>query len=214
MLERWGRSSEVVEMPGSDPRRSDDSRSREAFESLALPHLGALYRLALRLAGERTAAEDLVQETFLKALCSFGSLRDTARTKSWLFQILSRLVTDRHRRARREVGLPDEETLDRFSLYDRIADEDPFPYSDDLHGDFLSQFRDEDVRRALLALPEVYRLPLVFVYVEEMSYRELAAVLECPIGTVMSRLHRGRKALELELWECAKRRGFIKEWRR
>jgi RNA polymerase sigma-70 factor (ECF subfamily) len=109
------------------------------------------------------------------------------------------------------VPLKDDETLDRFSLYDRIVDEDPFPYSDDLHGDFLAQFHDEDVRRALLALPEAYRLPVVLVYVEDLTYRELADVLECPIGTVMSRLHRGRKALEHELWECAKRRGIIKE---
>jgi RNA polymerase sigma-70 factor (ECF subfamily) len=188
-----------------------NSRSREVFESLALPHLDALYRLALKLTGDRSQAEDVVQDTFLKALRAFGSLRDTSRTRPWLFQILSRLISDRHRTAGREMPLPDEESLDHFSLYERIAEEDPFPYSDDLHGDFLAQFRDEDVRRALLDLPETYRLPLVLVYVEEMTYRELAEVLDCPIGTVMSRLHRGRKALEHALWECAKRRGIIKE---
>lgn len=190
---------------------AEHDRSREAFESLTLPHLPGLYRLALRLTGQPSTAEDVVQETFLKALCAFGSLRDATRTKAWLFQILSRLVTDRHRASGREIPLPDDDALDRFSLYERIAEEDPFPYSDDLHGDFMAQFRDEDVRRALLGLPEVYRLPLVLVYVEEMSYRELAEVLDCPIGTVMSRLHRGRKALERQLWECAKRRGLIKE---
>jgi RNA polymerase sigma-70 factor (ECF subfamily) len=104
------------------------------------------------------------------------------------------------------------EELDRFSLYDRIADEDPFPYSNRLHDDFLAHFQDEDVRRALLGLPEVYRVPLVLVYAEEMSYRELAEVLACPLGTVMSRLYRGRKALERELWECARKRGLVKTW--
>jgi RNA polymerase sigma-70 factor (ECF subfamily) len=200
-------------MTRSEPGTAEQDRSCETFQSLALPHLDGLYRFALRLTGDPSVAEDLVQETFLKGLRSFGSLRDASRAKPWLFRILSRLVTDRHRHrsAAREVPLKDDETLDRFSLSDRIVDEDPFPYSDDLHGDFLAQFHDEDVRRALLALPEAYRLPVVLVYVEDLTYRELADVLECPIGTVMSRLHRGRKALEHELWECAKRRGIIKE---
>jgi RNA polymerase sigma-70 factor, ECF subfamily len=184
------------------------------FEALTLPHLSALYRLALRMAGDPSAAEDLVQETYLRALRSFATLRDPARAKAWLFQILSRLVIDRHRSSRLEVPLPGDDELERFSLYERIADEDPFPYSDDVHGDFLAEFHDEDVRRALLAIPEIYRVPLVLVYVEEMSYRELAEVLGCPLGTVMSRLFRGRKALERELWDCARRRGFVKEWPR
>ena len=103
--------------------------------------------------------------------------------------------------------------LDRFSLYDRIAEEDPFPYSDRLHEDFLAQFQDDDVQRALRSVPEVYRTPLVLLYTEELSYRELSDVLGCPVGTVMSRLYRGRKILERALWECAKRRGWVKEWR-
>jgi RNA polymerase sigma factor (sigma-70 family) len=81
------------------------------------------------------------------------------------------------------------------------------------HQDFLAQFRDEEVNRALLALPEEYRLPLVLFYVEELSYRELAEVLECPMGTVMSRLFRGRKIIERELWEYAKQKGLIKRWK-
>jgi RNA polymerase sigma-70 factor (ECF subfamily) len=189
-----------------------DGNATAGFEELALPFLRPLFRLALRLTGDAAAAEDLVQETYLKALQSFPRLRDRTRVRPWLFQILSRLVTDRHRTSGREVSVGDSEDLDRFSLYDRIADEDPFPYSDHLHDDFLAQFRDEDVRHALLCLPEAYRVPLLLVYVEEMSYRELAEVLGCPIGTVMSRLHRGRKALESQLWECAKRRGWVKTW--
>ena len=103
--------------------------------------------------------------------------------------------------------------LDRFSLYHAIADEDPFPYSDHLHEDFLAHFRDEEVRRALMTLPEEYRVSLVLVYAEGLSYQELASVLGCPIGTVMSRLHRGRKILERELWECAKQRGLVRTWK-
>jgi RNA polymerase sigma-70 factor (ECF subfamily) len=183
---------------------------RRGFEERALPHLRALYGLALRLTGDASAAEDLVQDTYLKGLQAFVTLRDPDRVRPWLFQILSRLVIDRRRTSGREVPLETPEDLDRFSLYDRIADEDPLPYSDRLHEDFLAQFRDEDVRGALVRVPEAYRVPLVLCYVEGLSYRELAELLGCPVGTVMSRLHRGRKALERELWDCALRRGLVK----
>jgi RNA polymerase sigma-70 factor (ECF subfamily) len=180
------------------------------FETLALPLLPALYRIAVRLTGRAEDAEDLVQETYVKALGAFPSLRDPTRVRPWLTQILTRLVIDRQRTPERELAVGDLAELDRFSLYDLIWDEDPLPYSDHLHRDFLAQFPDDDVRQALLALPEVYRVPLVLLYVEDLSYRELAVVLGCPVGTVMSRLHRARKILERDLWECAKRRGFVK----
>jgi len=194
------------------PAQDLPHRQRAAFERLTVPHLRAVYRLAVRLAGDVATAEDLTQETYLKAMQAFSMLRDEQRVRPWLFQILSRLVVDRHRASGREVAIDESVDLDRFSLYDRIADEDPFPYSDNLHTDFLARFKDEDIRRALLSIPEVYRVPLVLVYTEELSYRELAEVLGCPVGTVMSRLHRGRKAIERALWEGAQRRGWVKEW--
>lgn len=190
-----------------------DLQERRRFEEITLPHLNGLYRLAVRLTGNSQNAEDLVQETYLKALRAFSTLRHPERVRAWLFQILSHQVMDQRRREAREAVSENEE-LDRFSLYDQIWNEDPFPYSERLHEDFLAQFHDEEVRRGLLVVPEVYRLPLLLVYVEEMSYLELAEVLGCPVGTVMSRLHRGRKILERELWECAKRRGLVKEWKR
>lgn len=190
--------------------RPAGATGRPGFEEVALPHLSALHRLALRLIGDASSAEDLVQETYLKGLQAYATLRDPGRVRPWLFQILSRLVVDRHRATGREVPLEAPEDLDRFSLYDRIADEDPLPYSDRLHEDFLAQFRDEDVRSALVRIPEAYRVPLLLVYVEELTYRELAEVLGCPVGTVMSRLHRGRKILERELWDCALRRGLVR----
>ena len=187
-----------------------DGEAARPFEALALPQLPVLYRLAVRLTGRPEDAEDLVQETYIKALRAFPSLRDPARIRPWLTQILTRLVIDRQRTPERELAVGDLAELDRFSLYDLIWDEDPLPYSDHLHRDFLAQFPDDDVRHALLALPEAYRVPLVLLYVEDLSYRELAVVLGCPVGTVMSRLHRARKILERDLWECAKRRGFVK----
>ena len=193
-------------LPGTEPGTSDVS----PFEALALPQLPALYRLAVRLTGRPQDAEDLVQETYIRAFRAFSSLRDPTRVRPWLTQILTRLVIDRRRVPERELPIGDLAELDRFSLYDLIWDEDPLPYSDHLHRDFLAQFPDDDVRRALLALPEIYRIPLVLLYVEDLSYRELADAVGCPVGTVMSRLHRARKILERDLWDCAKRRGLVK----
>jgi RNA polymerase sigma-70 factor (ECF subfamily) len=183
------------------------------FEELALPYLPSLYRVAMRLRADQQDAEGLVQDTYIKALQAFPSLREPEKVRPWLLQILSRAAIDRFRREPREVYVGDLEDLDGFSLYDKIRDEDPFPYSEQLHQDFLAQFRDEEVNRALRALPQEYRLPLVLFYVEELSYRELAEVLECPVGTIMSRLFRGRKMIERELWEYAKEKGLIKRWK-
>jgi RNA polymerase sigma-70 factor, ECF subfamily len=194
---------------GLDRDETSDER-RHRFEALALPRLGDVYRVAVRLTGRSQDAEDLVQETYIKAFAAFPALRDPDRIRPWLLRILGRLVLDRHRAPAHEVAVGDLAELDRFSLYDLVWDEDPLPYSEHLHRDFLAQFPDEDVRRALLALPEVYRVPLVLLYVEDLSYRELAEALGCPVGTIMSRLHRARKILERELWECAKRRGFVR----
>jgi RNA polymerase sigma-70 factor (ECF subfamily) len=193
----------------AEPARPLDG-SQLRFEELALPHLAHLYRLAVRLTGRAQDAEDVVQETYIKALGALPTLREPERIRAWLSQILARLVIDRRRAQPREFAVGDLAELDRFSLYDLIWDEDPLPYSDNLHRDFLAQFPDDDVRRALLELPEVYRVPLVLLYVEDLSYRELAETLRCPIGTIMSRLHRARKIMERELWECAKRRGLVR----
>jgi len=209
-----GVSDGVRRSAESETGAARDIPVRERFEELALPHLDRLFRLAVRLTGTVQGAEDLVQETYVKALRAFAALREPEAVGAWLRQILTRLVFDRHRTEPREMLVGDLEELDRFSLYDLVWDEDPLPYSDNLHGDFLAQFEDEEVRRALLALPEAYRVPLVLLYAEELSYREMAEMLEVPLGTIMSRLHRGRKILERELWEFAKRRGLVRSWDR
>jgi RNA polymerase sigma-70 factor (ECF subfamily) len=200
------------EMPAMmvQPARAGDDEVRRRFETLALPHLSRLYRLAVRLTGGGADAEDLVHETYMKGLRAFPELREPDRIAGWLSRILARLVLDRRRGPERELAVGDLAELDRFSLYDLIWDEDPLPYSDALHRDFLAQFPDDEVRAAVLALPESYRVPLVLLYVEDMSYRELAEVLQCPVGTIMSRLHRARKILERELWDCARRRGLVR----
>lgn len=195
----------------SSPSADVQAESRNRFEALALPHLGYLYRLAVKLNGGAQDAEDLVQEAYIRGQRAFTTLRDPTRIRPWLCQILSRLVLDRQRAEPREVAVGDLGEIDRFSLYELVEQEDPFPYSESLHRDFLEQFGDDEVRRALLTLPEVFRVPLVLLYVEDLSYRELAELLGCPVGTVMSRLHRARKLLERELWDYAKQRGIVRD---
>jgi len=176
---------------------------REAFEVLARESLPRLYSLARRLGGED--AEDLVQECLLKAYRSFGSLQERVAGPKWLQSILVNTFRDRLRKAARavqEVGVDD---VDDFSLYRTIAEEDPLPYSDTLHLDFLQSFGREDVREVLLRLPTIYRAPLVLRYIDGYATKEIARMLELPIGTVLAQLHRGRKLFEREMWTYAEK---------
>ena len=100
--------------------------------------------------------------------------------------------------------------VEEFSLYRKIADEDPFPYSDSLHLDFLHRFGREDVTEVLLTLPEMYRVPLVLVHMHGFATKEVAKMLGVPLGTVLARLHRGRKLFEKRLWDYAETNGLLK----
>jgi RNA polymerase sigma-70 factor (ECF subfamily) len=174
---------------------------REAFEALAREGLPRLYSLGRRLAGKD--AEDLVQECLLKAYRSFGSLQEREAGPKWLQSILVNTFRDRLRkaaRAVREVGVDD---VDDFSLYRTIAEEDPLPYSDTLHLDFLRSFGREDVREVLLRLPPIYRTTLVLRYIDDYATKEIARMLGLPLGTVLAQLHRGRKLFEREMWTYA-----------
>jgi RNA polymerase sigma-70 factor (ECF subfamily) len=101
--------------------------------------------------------------------------------------------------------------VDEFSLFRKIADDDPFPYSDSVHLDFLHQFGSADVRAVLASLPELYRVPLVLVHMAGYHVKEVAYMLEVPLGTMLARLHRGRKLFERELWTYAERNRLLKE---
>ena len=182
--------------------------ARERFRVLAEEQLPRLYTLAKRLVGDE--AEDAVQDTLLKAFRGFDRLEHPAAGPAWLTSILVNVCRDRGRaraRAPQEVSI---EVVGEFSLYRKIADEDPFPYSDSLHLDFLEQFGSEDVRAVLARLPELYRIPLVLVYVDGFATKEVARLLEAPLGTVLARLHRGRKLFERMLWEYAEETGLLK----
>ena len=177
------------------------------FRELAKEHLPRLVSLARRLVGDD--AEDAVQDCLLKAFRRFDQLHDPAAGPAWLTSILVNCCRDRWRAAARGPIEIDVEEIEDFSLYRTIAYEDPFPYSDSLHLDFLDEFGPEDVRAVLLRLPERYRIPLVVVYMDGYLARELAEMLEVPVGTVLSRLHRGRKLFERQMWEYAEENGLL-----
>jgi RNA polymerase sigma-70 factor (ECF subfamily) len=180
---------------------------REEFQALARTNLPGLYAMARRLVGDD--AEDLVQETLLRAFRSFGSLKEPGAGSRWMRTILVNAFRDRLRKQGRSIREVAMEDVDEFSLYRTVAEEDPFPYSDTLHLDFLHAFGREDVRAVLLRLPEIYRAPLVLRYVEGYSTKEIARLLEAPLGTVLARLHRGRKLFERHLWSYAEETGML-----
>jgi RNA polymerase sigma-70 factor, ECF subfamily len=181
----------------------------EQFRRLASDQLPRLYSLARKLVGDE--AEDAVQDSLLKAFRSLDRLEHMAAGRAWLTSILVNTCRDRLRaRTRRPLEVELDE-VEEFSLYRKIADEDPFPYSDSLHLDFLQQFGPEDVRAVLASLPDIYRVPLVLTYMEGYATKEVAQILDAPLGTVLARLHRGRKLFEKAMWDHAEVHGLLKE---
>jgi RNA polymerase sigma-70 factor (ECF subfamily) len=182
---------------------------KEVFRELVEEQLPRLYSIARRLVGDD--AEEAVQEALLKAFRKFDQLQDDSAASAWLTSIIVNVARDRGRAKARK---PDEINIDQveeFSLYRKVAEEDPFPYSDSLHLDFLQQFGGEDVRTVLMEMPEMYRVPLVLVHMQGYSTKEVARIVDAPLGTVLARLHRGRKLFEKKIWDHAVANGLLKE---
>lgn len=187
------------------------ARTRESFQALARSQLPRLLALARSLT--RHDPEDLVQEALLRGYKAYATLEADEAGGRWLRTILVNTHRDQLRkRARSFEELPVADP-DDFSLYRTIADEDPFPYSDTLHLDFLRAFAREDVREVLLRLPEIYRTPLVLFHMEGFATKEIARLCEAPLGTVLARLHRARKAFEREMWTYAEETGLLAQRR-
>ncbi len=183
---------------------------RGEFEQVALPHLKSLFNLAFKLTRDRKDAEDLVQETYLRAYRFFDTYEPDTQIKAWLFRILRNTYINRYRAARVR---PEEVELSRIEAgYEGMVDEaflrerEPRSPEDVL----LDSTLDGEVEKAMAALPEDYRAVVIMALVEEMSYKEIAAALSIPLGTVMSRLHRGRRLLQGALLEYAARRGILR----
>jgi len=177
---------------------------------VALPHLDALYNLALRLTRNPGDAEDLVQDAYLRAFRFFDSYRAGTHIKAWLFRILRNTFINRYRAARvrpREVDFAKVE-----AIYERTVEEQFLGRTRprDPERILMEAVLDGEIEQAIAALPEEYRSVVILALVEEMSYREIASALSIPLGTVMSRLHRGRKLLQASLLEFAGRKGIFR----
>jgi RNA polymerase sigma-70 factor, ECF subfamily len=180
----------------------------ERFRMLARQQLPKLYSIARRLVG--TEAEDAVQDCLLKAFQGFHQLHEAAAGPAWLTRILINCCRDRGRIVARSVQQVELDEVEQFSLFRKIAYEDPFPYSDSLHLDFLDEFGPEDVRAVVMKLPMLYRIPVVLVYMDGYLAREVATMLDIPLGTVLARMHRGRKLFEKQLWDYADTNGLLR----
>jgi len=183
---------------------------KEEFEEVALPHFDALFNLALNLTRNRKDAEDLVQEAFLRAFRFFGSFREGTHIKAWLFRILRNTFINRYRAAKVR---PDEVDFGKIESSYEQAIEESFltenrPASPEAA--VMDGVLDEEVQQALELLPEEYRSVVLMALLEEMSYKEISQALSVPLGTVMSRLHRGRKLLQAQLLEFATRKGILR----
>jgi RNA polymerase sigma-70 factor (ECF subfamily) len=179
------------------------------FEEDALPFASQLYAAALRMTRNPSDAEDLVQETFLKAYRAYGTFEAGTNLKAWLYRILTNTFINKYRKDNRgpaEVELGDLEDL---YLYRRLSEAAPGDSTRSAEDQLLDGLVEEDVRAAVESLPEIFRLPVLLADLEGLSYKEIADILDIPIGTVMSRLHRGRKALEKALFEFARARGLV-----
>jgi len=192
---------------------SPEGAARPTFGLVARAHTDRLYGFCVRLTGDIPDAEDLLQETLLRAMRGYADLRDPERAKAWLFAIATNTWRDTARARGREVATTPLEAADEegeaFSLFQTIAVEDPFPYSDELHLDFLRLFRDEDVQAIFATINPTFRLPLILTVIHGFSCKEAAAVLGIPLGTLLSRLYRGRKRLERGLWDYAVANGLV-----
>jgi RNA polymerase sigma-70 factor, ECF subfamily len=203
-----------------DESRSTSTDSHIATETAAQPvtedfaqgviaQLDSLYRTALRLTHNPQEAEDLVQETMLKAFRFSKQYQPGTNLRAWLFRILNTSAINRYRKQATHptpASLPEGE---EFYLYNRIRDLSGQELTTAAEDEVLSHYLDEDVHRALNDLPINFRMPVILADIEGMTYKEIAEALQIPIGTVMSRISRARRQLQQSLWNYAKEKGYI-----
>lgn len=187
------------------PKLSEEDLRR--FEADALELMSSLYGAALRYTRNPSDAEDLVQETYLRAFRAWEQFQPGTNLKAWLFRILTNLFISSYRKKQREPVVVSSDEKEEFDLYSHLADRRSLDGS--AESIVLDQMVDEDVKKALADLPENFRIAVLLADVEGFSYKEIAEILDIPMGTVMSRLFRGRKALQKALWNLATERGLV-----
>ena len=181
------------------------------FEKDAMEFAPQLYSAALRMTRNAADAEDVVQEAFLKAYRAYHTFQAGTNLKAWLYRILTNTYINRYRKEARRPNEVDFDEVEDLYLYKRLGSAESGRASRSAEDEALEQFVDADVKAALEELPDHFRMPVLLADVDGFSYKEIAEILDVPIGTVMSRLHRGRKALQKALWAFAEERGLTGE---
>ena len=185
--------------------------ARENFTNDAMQYAPQLFATALRMTRNKADAEDLVQETFLKGWRAFDSYQQGTNLRAWLFRIMTNTFINKYNSQQRRPQETELDEVEELFLFRRMGAFDQSKMSQSAEDQMLELFTDDEVKNAIEELPETFRIPVLLSDVEGFTYKEIAEMLEVPIGTVMSRLHRGRKAMQKMLYEYAKERGLVDE---
>jgi|ERR1051326_1391608 RNA polymerase sigma-70 factor (ECF subfamily) len=198
-------SSELNPQQSLPPTDNDEIRSKhEEFDREAIPHMDILYNYALRMTANAEDAKDLIQETFLKAYRFWDKYEKGTNIRAWLFRIMKNSYINRYRKETKEPETVDYNEIQNF--YNSIRDQASDP--NDLQEKIFSGLLEDDVARALESLPEDFSTVVILCDIEGLSYEEIAEFVDCPVGTIRSRLHRGRKMLRSKLSSYAKKHGY------
>lgn len=187
--------------------------TRKEFEELTMPHVDSLYNMALRMSTNKEDAEDLVQETYLKAYRFFDTFQKGTNVKAWLFKILRNTFINKYRKA---ISSPSEVLYEDIELVNSYISNNNEPDTresiDTLKSkvERLDDILGDDIKNAIDSLPIEYREAIIYSDIEELTYKDIAEIINVPIGTVKSRINRARSLLRKNLWNYAKERGFVK----
>jgi RNA polymerase sigma-70 factor (ECF subfamily) len=179
------------------------------FAEQAMPFMDQLYSHAMRMTRNAADAEDLVQETYLKGYRGFGGFTEGTNLRAWLFRILTNSYINNYRKKQRRPHETDLGDVEDLYMYRRLGGSETATLSRSAEEELLDHITDSEVKDAIEALPDQYRDAVLLADVEGFAYKEIAEILDVPIGTVMSRLHRGRKRLQEELYDFGRVRGLI-----
>ncbi len=180
------------------------ANKQQEFQSEALPHMDFLYNYALRMTYNAADAEDLVQETFMKAFRFWDSYEKGTNIRAWLFRIMKNAYINRYRKEKKEPETVEYDDVQNY--YNNIRDSTV--ESGNIQETLFGNLLDDQVAKAIAELPDDFRTIVILCDIEELTYEEVAEFVDCPIGTVRSRLHRGRKLLRTKLVEYARKRGY------
>ena len=181
----------------------DAVADQERFAELATPYMSALYAAALRMTRNPADAEDLVQETYLRAYRGFGGFREGTNLKAWLYRILTNTFINTYRAKKRRPDQVDLDDVEDFYIFRRLGGLEAADAERTAETEALAALPDAEVKKALESIPEQFRMAVILADIEGFSYKEIAEILDVPIGTVMSRIHRGRRQLQKLLWDYA-----------